>query len=1242
MYTTITGVGTQTEEGAGNKVATNYVFKQSHDLNASSIKNFVPIAGASTSSSLEKYTTVLYTWFGGTYDGQSYKIQELNITSKSFTVGLFGVTVGADIKNTILYSTNNAKITRETANTDPDGAYSLGGLIGVAYNYNGASGTREITNCAIAGYTIVDNSKNRLTLGEANVGGLIGVANVNVNKCSSVVDIEINCTHYDSGGNFTRSIWGNFIRVGGIAGAVQNIVQNSYSGGSITVNGVVLNETYSSAYGKYSSTGLVATNSTDSANYDASTHIFLSGIAGSGFTMNYQNFTGNSDIKDGNPKVENCYTYMTFPKMEGTIRSITMFASIADRYAQGSVDGVTIDNCYYFDRSAEIDISNLPSYNFGGSSAKESMDKTYLQSMLNGSAKWMYQIFKNVSYWNASDKGTFTNVDSKTYAELSFNDMCTTLGPAFASVTNTDEKGIKVAGKYSFNAGTISLEGKDYPFPTVIRQDDDATKVHYGSWPFAGAYWEKGVDTLDIFDSMSSDGWAYKDIKLISNGTIFGNSLEISVSDATPYVQIVDNSLKQDADGNYVLQVKALKTGTTRITATWDGGSAEFLLTVTANLSVSADPNEMTLAKDESKVSSLKAVSSTNINYSNNKNLTWSYTASTDVKNDGDVGVTGSGNKVTITGTNLNAEVQASATYNYNGEKYTASTIITVWKNGVIGFGKKDDTESKYNEGAYPAQTDTVNGSDATYSSVYAPMNDSKYFVYEVNADTFLEDTETTYSFTFEDFKDSNGNTYNVENIQYNKEINKSDITTNTNDFKTIPLGNFYYITSDLNETRTVDIILTINNGDKTYILTLDDVTIDGRPYQLTLDADGGKFNNNSSTKTSNITEDIIISDFEEPTRTGYTFSSWIYEDETEATDIALNDVTSDITLYAKWVAKIGYINFVSQDVIVKENVEVAYDSSEIEQYPKDQYPTRTGYKFAGWYTDTTYTTQVIDKDGNVTGSEALNNMILSDTTQTLYAKWNRRFKLAYDLGSGNTPDSVTKVNEDSVSFSKPAELDSYTELEGYTFLGWYYWNDETGDNVTQVTDENGDYISGAEIDGAIKDGKFNVSDTAEDITITLHAKWGIFENVTGYFEVSSLTNGSSYIIVNDDNDKALKNNNNNISSSDVTVTVKITESGNADYISSDVDTSIKWTYDNSNRLVNNNRYLRRNISNNLSISSNSSSWSYSDNQLTTTSRRTTYYINYNNGFGLNTNSSKVHIYSEVTRKIQVPTWIYQ
>jgi hypothetical protein len=150
-----------------------------------------------------------------------------------------------------------------------------------------------------------------------------------------------------------------------------------------------------------------------------------------------------------------------------------------------------------------------------------------------------------------------------------------------------------------------------------------------------------------------------------------------------------------------------------------------------------------------------------------------------------------------------------------------------------------------------------------------------------------------------------------------------------------------------------------------------------------------------------------------------------------------------------------------------------------------------------------------------------------------------------------------------------------------------------------------------------------------------LHAKWSKLENVTGYFEVSSLSKRSSYIIVNSANNKALKNDNNSIGASNVTVI-----NSDVDYIPNDVDTNIVWTYDSSNR------YLRRSNSN-LSISSNSSSWSYSDNQLTTTSSgfmRTTYYINYNNGFSLSTNSSNVHIYSATkeTKEIQVSTWEYK
>lgn len=121
-------------------------------------------------------------------------------------------------------------------------AYAMGGLVGIAYRYHNDPGS-VITNCAIAGYVIQDNSKNLLRLGEAVVGGLIGVSNLDLKQCSAVVDIQVNCTHIwrnDSGLNAAR--YGNFIRVGGLVGGLRDKATDCYTGGKITVSKETLKE----------------------------------------------------------------------------------------------------------------------------------------------------------------------------------------------------------------------------------------------------------------------------------------------------------------------------------------------------------------------------------------------------------------------------------------------------------------------------------------------------------------------------------------------------------------------------------------------------------------------------------------------------------------------------------------------------------------------------------------------------------------------------------------------------------------------------------------------------------------------------------------------------------------------------------------------------------------------------------------------------------------------------------------
>ena len=74
---------------------------------------------------------------------------------------------------------------------------------------------------------MTDNSKNRQFLGEAAIGGLVGVSSANLNRCSAVVKLNINCTHrYASETNtgaMNKAQWGNYVRVGGLVGVLLSV-----------------------------------------------------------------------------------------------------------------------------------------------------------------------------------------------------------------------------------------------------------------------------------------------------------------------------------------------------------------------------------------------------------------------------------------------------------------------------------------------------------------------------------------------------------------------------------------------------------------------------------------------------------------------------------------------------------------------------------------------------------------------------------------------------------------------------------------------------------------------------------------------------------------------------------------------------------------------------------------------------------------------------------------------------------
>lgn len=608
-------------------------WQQTHDLNGAghgtaadgtaANYDFHPIAGAVNNGQLnrgnETYDLTLYNWFGGIYDGGNYYIKNVNITSHCYNVGLFGTTAGAEIKNIVLYSDNDAVIQRKTDATPASGAtgpenyatsYALGGLVGIAYDYDenlkDKTKVSTISNCAIAGYTVTDNSKNRQFLGEAAIGGLVGVSSANLNRCSAVVKLNINCTHrYANTGAMNKAQWGNYVRVGGLVGGVRYDVSDCYTGGSITVASDLLNEriptddsTNTSFVDRYESTPKAVKMTQGGAEAGPDTYVYIGGIGGSGFSATFSNFSGS---KDGQPTYNNCYTYMTFPAMEGTITGISLIGSIADRAGvSGGTAQLTINNCYYLDSSAAISFDNLPT--FYGKSTQSNGQYTYysLATLLSTDTARMYMLRGDLRYlskytWNTgSSPYNINGLTALSYEQMS--GRADIDGKSFTTLLNggsddgsfhwvtTEENGQSAHGKYSFPGSAAALRGQDYPFPTVLTQGTAC--LHYGEWPSRGLYWSSGVLSLDRITT--------------PNATLSLHFTQDIGTDATPTITcsrkgIVDVSAPQaqtppaDVRHSYTVTLTGLKVGSTEVFATLDGYTARLLVSVTSTLDISVD-----------------------------------------------------------------------------------------------------------------------------------------------------------------------------------------------------------------------------------------------------------------------------------------------------------------------------------------------------------------------------------------------------------------------------------------------------------------------------------------------------------------------------------------------------------------------------------------------------------------------------------------------------------------------------
>ncbi len=176
--------------------------------------------------------------------------------------------------------------------------------------------------------------------------------------------------------------------------------------------------------------------------------------------------------------------------------------------------------------------------------------------------------------------------------------------------------------------------------------------------------------------------------------------------------------------------------------------------------------------------------------------------------------------------------------------------------------------------------------------------------------------------------------------------------------------------------------------------------------------------------------EGTTIAEPASPTRERFTFAGW-YTDAGYATawNFLTSTVTSDTTLHAKWDAIPEYtVTFNSQGgsavaslVEVLEGTTIAAPTA----------PTRSGYTFAGWYTDASY----------VTAWNFLTSTVTIDTT--LYAKWDAipspstgNQTIYYTVSFDSQGGSIIGSNQ-IIAGAAIAEPIAPAK-SGYSFDGWY------------------------------------------------------------------------------------------------------------------------------------------------------------------------------------------------------------
>ena len=461
----------EVKENAGSQNVKDLYWSQTHDLDAAkeSSGHFTPIGSMRDTGMLGESIADIAA-FSSSYNGHSYAIKNVNITSNAECVGLFGITTGAKMENIVLYADQTDRGVIRVTDREDGEWYCIGGLVGLA-GHRDLPERSYFKNCTVSGCTIIDNRFKQPGWGGGCVGGLVGATNMSLTNCTAVSTIQADMTYY---GDIYKNC-----RVGGLVGSSKGNITNCYAGGKIL----------------------------RTVNPNSKSNIWVGGLLGGIVLRNTGSLAKVLGSTTGQmTTVQNSYSYVELPQADGrngTIKTVHAIASNGELQVAHEIingvewgfipvdapnDQVKIINCY----ALQSAVSNSDDYQ---------AFKDFTVDQFNGQTV-------NLNVFRPLNGNRQIQMENPRNPYLTYDQMKEKMGLGqwlqeaggdFGTVSTEDqETGAYVGGKYSYPGTDGDLKGLNlpYPFPTVLTQG--GINVHYGAWPKHGLYWETEIGTMDL------------------------------------------------------------------------------------------------------------------------------------------------------------------------------------------------------------------------------------------------------------------------------------------------------------------------------------------------------------------------------------------------------------------------------------------------------------------------------------------------------------------------------------------------------------------------------------------------------------------------------------------------------------------------------------------------------------------------------------------------------------------------